>query len=202
MVGQEPQLDYGIVFHAVVGHEFPHLTAQLRNLGHGPTRVCSEHGWRHRVASRNSRIKPRQQVQEPDSQERVGGEYREGDIDFRNSSQSKPNQRLSTGIFRFASPISTRVVDETASLGKVLARSWSTVFRRRREGPVSRLAPTQGPGMPFFQPDSQTLPLLPDTLRHGNRLCLTLYLSRWRRQRRDPPQHASEEPARQTTGNQ
>ncbi len=41
--------------------------------------------------------------------------------------------------FPFASPISTRLVEQTAFLGKVLARCWSTMFRRRRKGAISRL---------------------------------------------------------------
>jgi hypothetical protein len=55
------------------------------------------------------------------------------------------------------------------------------------------------PKITFFRPSSQTPLSTPDTLRHGNRLCLTLRLSRWRRQRCDPPQHSAEEPARQMT---
>src|SRR5258708_5566002 len=38
-----------------------------------------------------------------------------------------------------------------------------------------------------------------DTLFHLNRLCLTLRLPRWRRQRCDPPRHPSKERERQIT---
>lgn len=41
------------------------------------------------------------------------------------------------------------------------------------------LAPKH-PKITFYRPSSQTPLPTPDTLRHGNRLCLTLRLSRWR----------------------
>jgi hypothetical protein len=49
----------------------------------------------------------------------------------------------------------------------------------------------------FSRPSYQTLiPLLP--IRHRNLLYSASRLSCWRWQRRDPPQHAPKEPARQT----
>lgn len=76
--------------------------------------------------------------------------------------------------------------------------NWSAKrFPRCRNWPVLPHAVTQRPKMPFFQSIPQTV-LLPSILpRHRNPLRLAGRLSRGRWQRRDPPQHASKEPARQ-----
>lgn len=71
--------------------------------------------------------------------------------------------------------------------------------RMKRPGPVLFRVGTQTPEDNVFPASPQTPLPTPDTLRHGNRICLTLRLSRSQRQRCDPPQHASKKRANQTT---
>src|SRR5260370_9810411 len=92
--------------------------------------------------------------------------------------------------FRFPSPIPTRLLDQTASFGKSLARTWPTVFPAILIGFNLASRGHAPPEMPVFPIDfaytSPSPPLHPNLLRPAG-------LSRWRRQRHNPPQHSAKQ---------
>src|SRR6266851_2628004 len=91
--------------------------------------------------------------------------------------------------FRFGSSNCNSSIGRTTPLCKGFSRYWSTVFQAAPEGAGFASDGYATPGDALLRTGPQTL-LPPPQRRHRNLLRSVLALSRWRRQRRELPQHA------------